>query len=264
MTNLQPFKEWLNLNCKTERSASSYFGTVKSFFTVNDSFTQENVNNYLTSKIGTWQNSTWNKFLYSAKKYCIFSNLDIKFPKPKTIHAKATEYITEKEMLDIVEKLPLFIKDYIKAKAIIMLIFYTGLRPKEVLQLKKEDIDFSNRRIIVKNTKGYHDRPIVMSSKLCKILQDALCLSPYNDHLFDLSTQSLGYIIKRINMFMKPRFKLNPYSFRHSFAHFVLKKNGNNIAQLSQLLGHKEQKTTLIYTNITQNEAFEGWKKILK
>lgn len=259
MVDLTDYKTYLLLNCK--RSANSYFAEVVKFFKVYDEMTQENIDNFFANNTDNWKPNTWNKLLFSLRKYAQYKKLPIQFHKRQRVGNIVREYLKEEELLDIAEKVPLFTDNGLKNKAIILTMFYTGLRPKEICKLKKKDINLENRILIVRNTKGHQDRIVPIHKDLVRVLNEAMHFEPHLEYLFDLNNQRLVYLCHKINEYMKPIVKVYPYIFRHSFAHHALKIT--NVKNVSMMLGHTSLEVTNIYLNVSQEEACEEYRKCL-
>lgn len=262
MKDLTQYKAWLDLNC-SKKSAISFLTEVKVFFNQYEEMTQENIDAFFTSNIDKWKPKTWNNYIYRLNKYAQFNKLDIKFHKRRTDNHDIKGYLQEKEVIEIAENSRLFTQDGTKNRAIILTLFYTGLRPKELCNLKKLDIDFSKKEIVIKNTKNHLDRIIPMDNDLTKLLSDVMHYDPQNEYVFSENNQSLQYLCKKINEYMKPSVPTYPYIFRHSFAHDCLKKSGNNVKLVSKIMGHSSLEITNLYLNINQNEACNEYRKCI-
>ncbi|MEK6880808.1 MAG: site-specific integrase [Nanoarchaeota archaeon] len=260
MNNLQNYKDYLKLNFSSI-SAKTYIAPVEKFFRSYSDFNQETVNKFFLDNLETWKPVTRNKYIKDLQRYASFDKITIEWPKRKKENRDFKQYITEKEVIEITDKISIVVTDGQRSKVFLLLLFYTGLRPKEIINLKKEDFKLDERKLIIRNTKGHKDRYLVLPKSLISILKNYF---EVNEHLFNFKYSHITYLFEKINEYMAPRFKLVPYSFRRGFAHWALKKNKNDINAVSVALGHKHRATTYLYTEIDENEAFETLKKRIK
>lgn len=123
-------------------------------------------------------------------------------------------------------------------------LWITGCRVTEAINIRKRDIDFTNYVMEIRWLKNrkYHTRRIPLHPKLRDLLQMFTASIKHDELLFDFSRQRAYQIVKR-------RFNGNPHMFRHSFAVQWLRCDGR-IEILSQMLGHSDIKTTMIYQKI--------------
>lgn len=150
----------------------------------------------------------------------------------------------------------------LKHKAIISLLYGSGLRIGELLELRKFDIDSERMLIHVKGAKGKKDRYTILSKKVLDILRSYYLQFKPNDYLFEgqkggkYSSESAGQVFKRSLIKVRINKRATLHTLRHSFATHLL-EDGVGIAHIQKLLGHKNIKTTLIYTHIAQDSLFK-------
>ncbi|MBS3162349.1 tyrosine-type recombinase/integrase [Candidatus Woesearchaeota archaeon] len=145
----------------------------------------------------------------------------------------------------------------LKHKIIVELLYSSGLRLSELLNLKKIDLDFDRNIIYVRQGKGNKDRITIMSETLKMDL-----LKYYSKYEFKTeyllegregkytkrSVQLvLGHLGKRLGM------NITPHMMRHSFATHLL-ESGVDIRYIQKLLGHSDLKTTEIYTKVSNKD----------
>ena len=136
-------------------------------------------------------------------------------------------------------------------------IYSSGLRLNEILNLRVQDISFDRNQIFVKKGKGNKDR-VVMLSEVLKLL-----LIKYTDKykpvywLFEGRDQKTQYSASSVQKVVKlAAYKagitkpVTPHKIRHCFATHLLDE-GTDLRYIQELLGHKDIKTTLIYTHVT-------------
>ncbi|MCC6448599.1 MAG: tyrosine-type recombinase/integrase [Chitinophagaceae bacterium] len=148
-----------------------------------------------------------------------------------------------------------------KHLAIISLLFGCGMRVGEVLNLKPGQIDRSRGVIHVINGKGAKDRYVPMGEQVLKILEDY-----WREYLpkiwmfngqFSTDEKPTQYTLSSINAFLKQiakkagiRKNVHSHLGRHSYATNQV-ENGIDLGLIQNILGHKNQKTTLIYAKIS-------------
>lgn len=144
-------------------------------------------------------------------------------------------------------------------QAIIELLYASGVRVSELVNIKMNRIDFKNRTIRVLG-KGRKER-MVMFSKSC---QDTLKEYLEKSHLFhssdylfvnakggQLTTRGVEYILDQIQDKTGVHLGLHPHMLRHTFATHLL-EGGADLRVIQELLGHESINTTQIYTHITE------------
>jgi len=142
-----------------------------------------------------------------------------------------------------------------------------GLRVCEVINLKIEDVDSERNLIHIKQSKGGKDRVTILPEKIKDDLKNLMYANDNQRYLFEserggnLTTRTAQKIfeqaLKRSGIIKKASF----HSLRHSFATHLL-ENGVDVRYVQELLGHKNIRTTQIYTHVT-NMALRNIKSPL-
>ncbi|MBI4154993.1 tyrosine-type recombinase/integrase [Candidatus Woesearchaeota archaeon] len=145
----------------------------------------------------------------------------------------------------------------IKHKIAIKLLYSTGLRLSELLNLKRSDIDFEKNIVYVRRGKGKKDRVTIISDSLKMDL-----LKYYSNCSFEteyiLEGRNGKYSKKSIQKILKIGgrkigIEVHPHMLRHSFATHLLEA-GTDIRYIQKLLGHSDLKTTEIYTKVSNRD----------
>lgn len=182
-------------------------------------------------------------------------------PKVSTNIPKFLTYEEVDRLLDVPLNTPY---DY-RTKAMFELLYATGIRISELINLRFSNLDLNNDLIRVEG-KGSKERvvPINETSKkyLLLYLNDYrnLLIKPnkINDYIF---LNNLGTKISRVGVFklikseaIRANIKkdVSPHVFRHSFATHLL-NNGANLRVIQELLGHSSISTTQVYTHVTDS-----------
>jgi len=147
--------------------------------------------------------------------------------------------------------------DNIKHKAILMLIYSAGLRVGEVVKLKPEDIDSERMLIHIKGSKGRKDRYTILSETALEILREYWREYKPRKWLFEgarpgryLSIRTVEKILEHACEKANIRKDVSVHTLRHSFATHLL-EGGTDLRYIQELLGHKDSKTTEIYTHVS-------------
>lgn len=144
----------------------------------------------------------------------------------------------------------------VKHKAIISLIYSCGLRISECINLKISDIDSKRMLIKIVQGKGKRDRLVQLSPKLLGLLRDYYKLYHPKVHLFqgqfkdEYSAKSIQNVLKKALQKCGNTKKITVHSLRHSFATHLIEQ-GTDIRIVQEILGHKDIRTTQIYTHIS-------------
>ena len=136
----------------------------------------------------------------------------------------------------------------------ISFLYSTGVRLSELINIKRADIDFDNKIIVVRSLKGKKQRETLLSSKLKYILLDYMSNNKFNtDYLFETNRlkkytkAGVQKVIRENSRFLN--MSVSPNTFRHSFAVHLLEA-GINVKFIQKLLGHSKLDTTMIYTRV--------------
>ena len=190
------------------------------------------------------------KFYY--EKVLLQPQLLLELPRPKKqlILPKALHLSEVKSLLNHTENL--------KHNTILKLIYGMGLRVSEIINLKIEHIDSKAMRVFIVRGKGKKDRYVNLPESILPQLRDYYKTYKPKEYLFEgqyggaYSVRSIQQIFsiaaKKANILKK----VGVHSLRHSFATHLL-ENGTDIRFIQDLLGHSNIKTTLVYTQVTDN-----------
>ena len=181
--------------------------------------------------------------------------------QPKTIKKPFSEY--EIEQLRLACTNP-------RDRAVLELLLSTGIRITELIQLKKDDVDFHDRSIIVWG-KGAKQREVYFGEQAELHLQRYLDSRTDNDpHLFLalIGGKPLQSNSSLISMFkgLSERSgvpKVHAHRFRRTMATWAV-NHGMPIEQISQLLGHTSLETTQIYAIVDQSQLKYAHKKYIR
>ncbi len=138
-------------------------------------------------------------------------------------------------------------------------IYGGGLRLSEVVNLRVQDIHWDRNQVLVKSGKGNKDRMVMLSQQLKALLvmyfdqyQPQYWMFEGKDKKTQYSSSSIQKMIKRAASNAGINRKVTPHVLRHCFATHLLDR-GTDVRFIQELLGHKDIKTTLVYTHVTNN-----------
>ena len=145
-----------------------------------------------------------------------------------------------------------------KHRCIVGLLYSSGLRIGELLNLRMQDIDFDRKQVLVRGGKGKKDRVSILAESMATELlaYNAQYKPKYwlieGPEQTKYSTTSVGAIIKRACKTAGINKHVTAHTFRHSFATHLLEQ-GTDLRYIQTLLGHSSSKTTEVYTHVSQN-----------
>ncbi|KAF0153056.1 MAG: Integrase [Ignavibacteria bacterium] len=181
-------------------------------------------------------------------------NLTSDFLRGYRKERKLPDVLCIDEIKTIIEKI-----DNLKHKTIISLIYSCGLRISECVNLKVSDIDSKRMMIKIVQSKGNKDRYVPLSNKMLLLLREYYKEYKPKEFLFEgqiqkyYSARSIQAILKTALAKSKIKKSISVHSLRHSYATHLLEQ-GTDISIIQKLLGHKDIKTTLLYTQISKTQ----------
>lgn len=144
-----------------------------------------------------------------------------------------------------------------KHRIVLGVLYYGGLRLDEGRNLKWEDIDFERKIIHIKHAKGGKERIVFFHDNLRQILiEDGVKnkgLVLVSERGTKYSERSIQAIVKNAAKKAGINKKISPHTLRHSFATHLL-EGGADIRYIQKLLGHKDLKTTQVYTHVANRD----------
>jgi len=217
--------------------------------------------------------------LRSFLKYLIKRDVKTLAPEkielPKT-ESKSLKFLTAEQVYRLLDSPGLSSVSQLRDKAILEVLFSTGLRVSELVRLNKEEIDFKRNEFGVIG-KGGRPRVVFLSVRAAKWLKryldkredDWRPLFVRAKGLKDetnmgermrLSSRSIQRIVEKYVRKARLPIKITPHGMRHSFATDLLQQ-GADIRAVQEMLGHKNIATTQIYTHVTNKRLKEIHQK---
>lgn len=156
-------------------------------------------------------------------------------------------------MIDVAKK---DARNGVRNSIIIELLYSTGIRVSELVNIKIKDIDFNNNQIIVLG-KGNKERIVLFGSALKELLNEYLTVRVTgNEYLIvnkygnKMTTRGIEEIVKKIVKIVGIKNNVTPHTIRHTFATHMLNE-GADLKVVQELLGHENLATTEIYTHVS-------------
>jgi len=213
------------------------------------------------------------KFLHKEEIIEVNPTLNLLTPK---IDKKLPYFLYLQEIDKLIETPPRNKLSGIRDRAILEILYGTGIRVSELTNLNIDDIDF-NEKIIKVLGKGSKERILPLSNPVIKAMQEYIEKRYlFNRNKFDktinknalflnrfggrLTARSIRRIIIKYIKIAGLNKKLSPHVLRHSFATHLL-GGGADLRSVQELLGHKSLSTTQIYTHITKERLKEIYQK---
>ena len=143
-------------------------------------------------------------------------------------------------------------------RAVLEVLYSTGIRRRELLSLALDDVDMAQRRVRIRHAKGARERIVpvgvhayqalsnyVERRRKKKVVRDREALF-VNLGGRRLTAENLYWIFRRV----RPSGRLTPHGLRHACAVGML-RNGADMVSIKTLLGHRRLTTTQLYTQLT-------------
>lgn len=201
------------------------------------------------------------KFLYRNNYIKKENNPMVRVSAPK-IEKRLPHFLYYNDLLEIIRESSKD-KDGIRDQLIIEMLYATGVRVSELVNIKIKDIDFDNRRIIVQG-KGNKERIVYYGEYAEEVLKEYMNTHYRKDYEYlfvnskgeKITDAGIRYIIDKIMEKLSIKVHVTPHVLRHTFATDML-NNGCDIKVVQELLGHSSLKATEIYTHVTNERLKE-------
>ncbi len=161
----------------------------------------------------------------------------------------------------------------IRTKAMLEIMYSSGLRVSELVNLELSDIDTYNDTILI-NGKGSKERIVPIGEYSKKYLNDYLQVrnelikrkngNPnklfLNNHGMPITRNGFNFLLNNILKEKGIKKNITPHTLRHSFATHML-DNGADLRSIQELLGHSDIVTTRIYTHVSKKQIHDKYKE---
>ena len=201
---------------------------------------------------------------YLAKRDIVSLSPDkIELPK---IHRKQVTFLHYDEVVRLLEQIDTNDESGLRDRAIVELLFSSGLRVSELVNLNRDHVNTTRREFMVRG-KGQKDRPVFISKAAAEWVERYLderrdTLSPlfisYSKNVEAttsgdyrrLTARSIQRMVSKYARLAGITKHVSPHTMRHSYATDLL-MNGADLRSVQSMLGHSNIATTQIYTHVT-------------
>ena len=207
-------------------------------------------------------------FLYMLKKGIIKEDCTEQLKPPK-IEKKAPEILTVEEVNLLLDQPSKITPKEIRDKAMLELLYATGMRVSELVSLKVEDVNLSMSYIYCRDVGKERVIPIenaatVALENYIKNARESMCEG--SKYLFTnlkgqpMTRQGFWKLIKAYAKKAGINKDITPHMIRHSFASHLV-TNGADLKAVQEMLGHSDISTTQIYLKSRQNKIKEEYDR---
>ena len=195
---------------------------------------------------------------------------------PRT-HRPQVTFLHVDEIERIFAEIPSDTETGLRDRAIMELLFSSGLRVSELINLNRDNVNLKRKEFMVRG-KGQKDRPVFISDSAAEAIEDYLAerkdslpalflnnsrntpLQGTSGDYRRLTPRSIQRIIEKYVKAAGITKHVTPHTFRHSFATDLL-MNGADLRSVQSMLGHANISTTQIYTHVTDPQLRDIHKK---
>lgn len=260
---LSKMEQELILKGFSEKTRKAYTGHVRRFLLQIDkeieNIVLEDVRLFLITLLNNGKSHAYASQAVSAVKFACNkilkingSKLDI--PRPKKEN-KLPEVLSQQEVAVLLKSVT-----NTKHKAIIFLTYSAGLRVSEVVKLKTADLDIQRKLIKIRQGKGRKDRHSLLSDIALSVIREYMSENKTDNWLFPGETEGDHLSERTVQVIFKNALRksgilkdISVHCLRHSFATHLLEA-GTDLRYIQELLGHKNLKTTEIYTHVSNKD----------
>lgn len=209
-------------------------------------------------------------FHYLCQENLIEKDISESLKAPK-IEKKMPEILTTEEVVKLLEQPSGDSPKEIRDKAMLELLYATGIRVTELITLKISEVNLPMSFIVCKDAHKERAIPFGMAAKnaLIKYMTEAreqMVEDKSSDILFancsgsPMSRQGFWKLIKYYSKKAGITADITPHTLRHSFAAHLV-ENGADLRSVQEMLGHSDISTTQIYANMNHNRIREVYAK---
>ena len=176
-------------------------------------------------------------------------------PYPKYSHHRTPRVLSPDEVARLINA-----AGNLKARAILMALYSTGMRRSELVRLRIEDIDSERMVIHIHKGKGGKDRDVPVCPRLLEALREYWRWKKPKTWLFPgqpkadgkhLTDKAVWHVCNDAARHAGIKKRVSPHMLRHSFATHLL-EDGADLPTIQMLLGHADLEATSIYLHLSR------------
>jgi site-specific recombinase XerD len=157
-------------------------------------------------------------------------------------------------------------KNSIVYRAVIFLLYETGSRINELLNIKIRNVNTHERWILLDTTKSHKDRVVPYSHLSAMVIEDLIKCNPQKEYLFWNLIKKRQLQYNDVKLFLRDMMEdidikhVHPHMFRKTMATALVEK-GANTKTAQKILGHESIVTTEIYTEYNLRIAMKDYQR---
>ena len=263
--NLEKYKRWMIANGLSSTTQKAYINNISSFLTFsNEKITRESIESYIVflkeeKKLSA---QAINQKRATIKSYLDFLDIAIKIPKAQKIIDKIPDTISRVELEKKI--IPFIHMEFFdapeKPEAIIRLLFSCGLRPSELILLKRKQCNFDNKEWKFYRPKVKKEDILFLDDDLILALRRYFLIEEEYKNAFNIGCSGIRRITSKIQKKF-PEIKMRPTLLRHSCATSLL-EGGMSLIDIRDTLGHVKLSSTEKYLKVDISKRKENFLKI--
>ncbi|MDD4503834.1 MAG: site-specific tyrosine recombinase XerD [Clostridiaceae bacterium] len=209
------------------------------------------------------------QFMYNSRHIDIDPSTNLESPK---VEKKLPCVLTKKEVEILLDQPMLTDSKGARDKAMMELLYATGIRVSELISLDINDVDLNSGLIVCRNSEvksrsiplgniAMKYVRIYLNDYRRKLCSDENCTLLFvNFHGRKMTRQGFWKIIKYYTSKANINKTITPHTLRHSFAVHLI-ENGADLQVIQEMLGHSDISTTQVYSKINKNKIREVYSK---
>jgi integrase/recombinase XerD len=259
MSSLEKLETELKLRAFSPRTVQSYLFYNKKFLEFvkknPEQVTEDDIKNFIADLLSKNISPKSVVLIKAALKFFydeVMKKNIVNLKSPKVSRSLPTVLTRDevKRMIDSVKNK--------KHRLIVKLLYSSGLRLSEVVNLKVGDIELDEGIGWVRGGKGKKDRIFIISGKIVDDLKEQIIRKDEMQFLFEgwegaMSPRNIQKIVASAAKNAEINKPVHVHTLRHSFATHLL-ESGEDIRKIQELLGHTNLSTTQLYTHLTTED----------
>lgn len=248
---LEKYKFTLDLKFRSSETKKSYISVICKFMDTNNTLThisEDNLKEYLSAFRLKYSDSYFNvmgsalKILYSE---VLKQSIKMQWFKPVKTERKFHNIVTQEQFISMMKS-----TSNIKHKLIIIMLYSTGIRETELINLKLDDVDLFNQRIFIRSLKNGKNRFIPLHELTIRYIKSYIRQFSPVEYLLNgqnnpkYSASSIRNICKKCS-----DYSVYPHLLRHTYLTNVIEKE--DVFAAMELAGHRSLNSTLHYNHIS-------------